>query len=94
MSQQYITDENGYILDEKLLHEEMNTLSNGCRLNLNFMYKHNIIAGAFAKAGEEITSAGETVADVATNTPKSWCSCALGLAQGLVTLIPFIQIFK
>ena len=83
VTQEDIKDENGYILGEDMMKSPMSTLSNGCRLNLNFTYKHNIISGTtrkfVAKVGEEIkegeekiSSACQTVADVATNTPRSW----------------------
>ena len=72
VSQEDIKDENGFILGNSVLNSPMYNLSNGCRLNLNFTYKHNIVSGAFVKAGEEITSVGESVANVATNTPSWW----------------------
>ena len=83
VSQEDIKDENGYILGEDMMKSPMSTLTNGCRLNLNFTYRHNIISGTtrnfVARVGDEIkegeekiSNAYETVANVATNTPSSW----------------------
>ena len=76
VSQEDILDENGYIIENKLLNLPMSTLSNGCRLNLNFVYRRNVLSDAVVKSVEKtdeiITDAGQKVRDAATNTQTWW----------------------
>ena len=68
ISQEDIRDENGYILEETLTNSPMRTLSNGCRLNLSFVYRRDALTDAVVSAETKIT---DTVS-AATNTPKNW----------------------
>jgi len=68
ISQEDIRDENGYILEETLTNSPMRTLSNGCRLNLSFVYRRDALTDAVVSAESKIT---DTVS-AATNTPKTW----------------------
>ena len=74
VKQEYILDENGFILSESLLKMPMKTLSSSCRLNLNFAYSRNIVSGAVVKVKDEIEDAGKSVRDATTNTPSWWQS--------------------
>lgn len=68
ISQEDIRDENGYILGKELTTVPMSQLSNGCRLNLSFVYRRDAITDAVVSAETKIT---DTV-NAATNTPKNW----------------------
>ena len=72
VGQEDIKDENGYTLSKELREAPLHTLSSGCRLNLNFVYRRNVISEGVVKARDEITSAGQTVVNAATNTPSWW----------------------
>jgi len=72
VGQEDVQDENGFILPDSLLKEPMYTLSNGCRLNLNFVYRHNVISSGVVTAGEKVTDAGTTLVNATTNTPTWW----------------------
>ena len=67
----------------------MSTLSSGCRLNLNFTYRRNVIStgvhkiasdvssgvsGVAGTVNEGISGAGQTFKDAATNTTGWWGS--------------------
>ena len=68
VSQEDIRDENGYILEETLTNSPMRTLSNGCRLNLSFVYRRDALTDAVVSAESKITDS----VNAATNTPKNW----------------------
>lgn len=74
VGQEDIQDENGFILPNSLLKEPMYTLSKGCRLNLNFVYRHNVISSGVATAGDAVNDAGATLVNATTNTPNWWPS--------------------
>ena len=68
VSQEDIRDENGYILGKELTTLHWSSLSNGCRLNLSFVYRRDALTDAVVSAESKIT---DTV-NAATNTPKTW----------------------
>ena len=72
VGQEDIQDENGFILPNDLINMPMKTMSSGCRLNLNFVYRYNVISGAVVSAKDEITDAGQTLRNATTNTPSWW----------------------
>ena len=87
--QEDIQDENDFTLSKDLLLVPMSTLSSGCRLNLNFTYRRNVIttgvhqaasavtsgvSGAVGTVNEGIAGASQTISDAATNTPSWWGS--------------------
>ena len=67
LSQDCTADENGYILANTLLSKPMSTLSNGCRLNLNFVRSRNGIANYFSKDEDKAGTSRKAYGDSSNN---------------------------
>ena len=71
VTQEEIADENNFILSKDILNMPMSSMSNHCRLNLNFVYS-SYLGSTTKVVKDEITGVSQTLADKATNTPISW----------------------
>ena len=63
LSQDSTTDENGFVLSNNLLTKPMSTLSNGCRLNLNFVKSRNRIANYVSKVENKLSNTRQIASD-------------------------------